>query len=68
MFRSTSLFVVIENILHVYSEIFSDHRQAIVGGVLGFWGGVLAMGTVYISMVLVKRCLTSPGAGPESEY
>ena len=31
--------------------------QAILGGVVGFWGGVFCMGSIFLSMVLVKRCI-----------
>ena len=31
--------------------------QAILGGVIGFWGGVFCMGSIFLTMVLVKRCI-----------
>ena len=31
--------------------------QAILGGVVGFWGGVFVMGSIFLSMVMIKRCL-----------
>ena len=31
--------------------------QAILGGVVGFWGGVLSMGSIYILMVFAKRII-----------
>ena len=33
--------------------------QAIAGGVAGFWGGVLGLGSLYILMVILRRCLSS---------
>jgi len=40
------------------SFLSSKEFVAIVGGVAGFWGCVLAMGSVYISMVIIRRCLS----------
>jgi len=33
----------------------SDEFKAILGGVLGFWGGVGSMGTVFLLVVLTQR-------------
>ena len=33
----------------------SEEFQAILGGVLGFWGGVGSMGTVFLLVVLTQR-------------
>ena len=40
---------------------FTDHllvskeAQAIIGGVVGFWGGVFGMGSVYLLVVCLRR-------------
>ena len=42
-------------------SIFTDHllvskeAQAIIGGVVGFWGGVFGMGSVYLLVVCLRR-------------
>ena len=41
-------------LLHSSREV-----KAILGGVVGFWGGVFGMGSIYLTMVAVKRCLNS---------
>ena len=33
----------------------SDEFKAILGGVLGFWGGVGSMGTVFLLVVMTQR-------------
>ena len=33
----------------------SDDFKAILGGVLGFWGGVGSMGTVFLLVVMTQR-------------
>ena len=36
----------------------SDHVQAIAGGCACFWGGILTLGVVYLSVVFVRQKLT----------
>ena len=50
--------------------VFSGHffvlmssSEAIAGGVLGFWGRVLGLGSLYIVIVLVRRSLNSDKTG-----
>ena len=33
----------------------SKEAQAIIGGVVGFWGGVFGMGSVYLLVVCLRR-------------
>lgn len=37
------------------NEAFWREVKAIIGGVLGFWGGVGAMGSVFLMLVLTQR-------------
>lgn len=34
---------------------YTDEFKAIVGGVLGFWGGVGSMGTLFLVILLAQR-------------
>ena len=40
--------------------------QAILGGVVGFWGGVFSMGSIYILMVFAKRII-NPAPADDSD-
>ena len=35
--------------------LVSKEAQAIIGGVVGFWGGVFGMGSVYLLVVFLRR-------------
>jgi len=35
----------------------STEIRAILGGVVGFWGGVFCMGSLFMTLVLIKRCI-----------
>jgi hypothetical protein len=35
--------------------LVSREAQAIIGGVVGFWGGVFGMGSVYLLVVFLRR-------------
>ena len=35
--------------------LVSKEAQAIIGGVVGFWGGVFGMGSVYLLIVCLRR-------------
>ena len=50
--------------MRVSSDLLQGHQanselQAILGGVLGFWGGVFFMGSIFLVMVMVKRCVNN---------
>merc|ERR1712123_166712 len=42
----------------------TEEFKAIMGGVLGFWGGVGSMGTVFLLILLTQRCCCIVGGGP----
>ena len=39
--------------------LVSKEAQAIIGGVVGFWGGVFGMGLVYLLVVFLRRLRTN---------
>merc|ERR1712123_555378 len=49
--RGMGVVVEVEQTWHLTEEF-----KAIIGGVLGFWGGVGSMGTVFLLILLTQRC------------
>jgi len=56
MDKTTFLFLNFSDPTKIYN---SKEFIAIAGGVAGFWGGVLGLGSLYILMVILRRCLSS---------
>merc|ERR1712154_59762 len=52
--------VEVEQTWHLIEEF-----KAIMGGVLGFWGGVGSMGTVFLLILLTQRCCCRRGGGKD---
>merc|ERR1719348_2546144 len=52
--------VEVEQTWHLTEEF-----KAIMGGVLGFWGGVGSMGTVFLLILLTQRCCCRRGVGKD---
>jgi len=48
-----------KDIISFQTGTFLDNTEvrAILGGVIGFWGGVFGMGSIFLTMVLLKRCI-----------
>lgn len=48
-----------QDIISFQTGTFLDNTEvrAILGGVIGFWGGVFGMGSIFLTMVLLKRCI-----------
>jgi len=48
-----------QDIISFQTGTFLDNTEvrAILGGVIGFWGGVFGMGSIFLTMVMLKRCI-----------